>query len=114
MWFWPGFQTFKNAEVVTAEVVNVKEFLTTFIDFGEHMKRKMFHLLELAKENMISYEKMGHYDNATTELPDIPSRQPGLHPTTFSYDQRKLVIQKELFQPNLSSCVKNKSMPAGK
>ena len=52
----------------------------------------MFHLLELAKENMIAYEKMGHYDNATTELPDIPSRQPGLHPATFSYDQGKLAV----------------------
>ena len=87
MWFWPGFQTFKNAEVVTAEFVNAKEFLTTFTDFGEHIKRKMFHLLELAKENMIAYEKMGHYDNATTELPDIPSNQ--------DFTQQRSVMIKE-------------------
>ena len=28
MWFWPGFQTTKNAEVESAEVFNAKGFLT--------------------------------------------------------------------------------------
>ena len=70
----------------TAEVVNVKEFLTAVIDLGEHMKRNISQLLELAKENMIVCEKMGHYDNATTKLPDIPSRDPGLWPSTLNYD----------------------------
>ena len=56
----------KNAK--TAEVVNAKEFLTTVIEVGEHMKRNISQLLELAKENMIVYEKMGHYDNYQTTV----------------------------------------------
>ena len=89
----------KNSK--TAEVVNAKEFLTIVIDVGEHMKQNISQLLEQAKENMIVFEKMGHYENATTELPDIPSRDPGLRPSTLSYDQRNLLVQKGLFQPKL-------------
>ena len=57
---------------------------------------------------------MGHYDNAATELPDIPSRDPGLHPSTLTYDQRKLLVQKGPFQPKLSNYPKSKNIPAGK
>ena len=71
----------------TDEVVYVKEFLTTVIDLGEHMKRNISQLLELAKENMFVYERMRHYDNATTKLTDIPSRDPGLRPSTLTYNQ---------------------------
>ena len=42
-----AFRLLKNAK--TAEVVNVKEFLTTVIDVGEHMKQDMSQLLELVK-----------------------------------------------------------------
>ena len=91
----------KNAK--TAEVVNAKEFLITVIDVGEHMKRNICQLLELAKENMIVNEKMGHYDNATTKLPDIPSRDPGLRPSKLTCHQRKLLVQKGPFQPKLSN-----------
>ena len=86
----------------------------TVIDFREHMKRNISQLLKLAKENVIACEKTVQYDNATTELWDIPSRQPGLCPSTLTNDQRKLLVQKGLFQPKLSNYPKNKSIPAGK
>ena len=86
----------------------------TVIDFREYMKRNISQLLELAKENVIAYEKMVHYDNATTELRDIPSRQPGLCPSTLTNDQQKLLVQKGLFQSKISNYPKNKSIPAGK
>ena len=65
------------------------------------MKQNISQLLEQAKENMIVLEKMEHDENATTELPDIPSRDPGLRPSTLTYDQRNLLVQKGLFQPKL-------------
>ena len=57
---------------------------------------------------------MGHYDNATTELPDIPSRDPELLPSMLTYVQRKLLVQKGPLQPELSSYPRNKSILAGK
>ena len=78
------------------------------------VKRSLSQLLELVKENMTVYEKMGHYNNATTKLPDIPSRDPGHPPSTLTYDQGKLLVQKGPFQRKLSIYPKNKSIVAGK
>lgn len=98
----------------TTEVVNAKAFSTTVINFGEHMKQKMSQLLELVKQNIVIYEKMGHCDDATVKLPDIPSSNPRLCSLTVIYDKRKLLVRKELFQTKLPSYRKFKNIPAGK